>query len=250
MWRAPKDPSIHADIGVDASTLVRFQRTCQEQGHRITVSALVCRAAAYALDRVPEVNVVPRWGRMVPRRKVRVWLYATDDQGHVVGRALSDADTMDLVTMQGLIDQSSRHRSQEAPRRARRWYRRARMPTALLRGVLGIGGALTHNLGLGRRLDRDGFGAVGVTNLGSIGIEQPPSIPIPPSLRHVFMLSIGTVHDRVIAVDGEPRVVPWLPITGTLDHRAMVGIVAARVLEAFQDALTQEDLLRSFLEQA
>ena len=56
-----------------------------------------------------------------------------------------------------------------------------------------------------------------------IPIVQPPTVAI---------LGAGRVRDEVVAVDGKPAVHPILPLSLTIDHRAVTGGEATRFLAA------------------
>lgn len=248
VYHAPRDPSIFADAGVDAGALLRFQEEMAGSGQRTTVTAIVAKAAARALVNVPEANVVWRRGRWHARRSVRLWIYATDEEGRVAGRPILDADSLPIHRVQELLDRMNRRMGTP---RGRKTYRAAHLlHGAPLRLATRLVGSWLHTFGLGGRkgLDNEGFGAIGITNVGSIGVRLAPAVAIPPISRHTVLLAVGQVHDVPVAQGQQVVVRPWLSLTATLDHRAIVGWYAKRLLDAFQEGLTDAAVLRSYVD--
>ena len=75
-----------------------------------------------------------------------------------------------------------------------------------------------------------------ISNLGMYGVDQFSAIITPPQAA---ILAVGTIADRVVAVDGRPAVRPMMTLTVSCDHRVADGARAAMFLadlvEAFAD---------------
>ena len=83
-------------------------------------------------------------------------------------------------------------------------------------------------------------GTFTISNLGMFGVEQFTAILNPPE---VAILSIGTITDVPVGVDGEVVLRPIMQVTINADHRAVDGAVAARFLSALKKALENPWLL-------
>lgn len=68
-----------------------------------------------------------------------------------------------------------------------------------------------------------------LSNFGTFGGRYANPIVQPPT---VAILGAGRVRDEVVAVDGKPAVHPILPLSLTIDHRAVTGGEATRFLSA------------------
>jgi len=68
-----------------------------------------------------------------------------------------------------------------------------------------------------------------LSNFGTFGGRYANPIVQPPT---VAILGAGRVRDEVVAVDGQPAVHPILPLSLTIDHRAVTGGEATRFLSA------------------
>lgn len=79
-----------------------------------------------------------------------------------------------------------------------------------------------------------------VSNLGSMGIESFTPIVNPPQTA---ILGVDCVVKRIKEVDGEDVVYPAMGLSLTVDHRALDGADAARILKDIGFALENIDLL-------
>ncbi len=82
-------------------------------------------------------------------------------------------------------------------------------------------------------------GTFTISNLGMFGIERFIAVLNPPQ---VAILAVGSVEDRVVAVDGEPSVRPRMELTLTCDHRAVDGATGAQFLTTVKKFLEEPGL--------
>ena len=66
-----------------------------------------------------------------------------------------------------------------------------------------------------------------ISNLGMYHVDQFTAIITPPQAA---ILAVGSIADRVVAVDGKPAVRPMMTLTLSCDHRAADGARAAMFL--------------------
>src|SRR5438094_1783587 len=86
--------------------------------------------------------------------------------------------------------------------------------------------------------DLDG-GTFTISNLGMFGIERFVAVLNPPQAA---ILAIGSVEDKVVAVDGQPVVRPRMELTLTCDHRAVDGATGAEFLRDLKAFLEEPGL--------
>jgi len=77
-----------------------------------------------------------------------------------------------------------------------------------------------------------------ISNLGMHHVDQFTAIIIPPQAA---ILAVGSVADRVIAVDGKPAVQAMMGLTLSCDHRAVDGARAAMFLSDLAEAVRQPE---------
>jgi pyruvate dehydrogenase E2 component (dihydrolipoamide acetyltransferase) len=86
--------------------------------------------------------------------------------------------------------------------------------------------------------DLDG-GTFTISNLGMFGIERFVAVLNPPQAA---ILAVGSIEDRVVAVDGQPVVRPRMELTLTCDHRAIDGATGAEFLRDVKAFLEEPGL--------
>jgi pyruvate dehydrogenase E2 component (dihydrolipoamide acetyltransferase) len=86
--------------------------------------------------------------------------------------------------------------------------------------------------------DLDG-GTFTISNLGMFGIERFIAVLNPPQSA---ILAVGSVEDKVVAVDGQPAVRPRMELTLTCDHRAIDGATGAQFLTTVKSFVEEPGL--------
>ena len=74
-----------------------------------------------------------------------------------------------------------------------------------------------------------------ISNLGMYHVDQFSAIITPPQAA---ILAVGSIADRVVAVDGKPAVRPMMTLTVSCDHRAADGARAAMFLNDLAEAIS------------
>ncbi len=72
-----------------------------------------------------------------------------------------------------------------------------------------------------------------ISNLGMYHVDQFSAIITPPQAA---ILAVGSITDRIVAIDGKPAVRPRMSLTLSCDHRVADGARAALFLESLADA--------------
>jgi pyruvate dehydrogenase E2 component (dihydrolipoamide acetyltransferase) len=73
-----------------------------------------------------------------------------------------------------------------------------------------------------------------ISNLGMYQVDQFTAIITPPQAA---ILAVGSILDRVVAIEGTPTVRPMMSVTISCDHRVADGARAARFLSDLAEAL-------------
>ena len=82
-------------------------------------------------------------------------------------------------------------------------------------------------------------GTFTISNLGMYGVDAFSAIINPPQAA---ILALGSITDRVVAIDGQPSVQSMLSLTLSCDHRVVDGARAAQFLQTLVGFI--EDPLR------
>jgi pyruvate dehydrogenase E2 component (dihydrolipoamide acetyltransferase) len=79
-----------------------------------------------------------------------------------------------------------------------------------------------------------------ISNLGMYHVDQFTAIITPPQAA---ILAVGSIADRVVAIEGKPAVRPMMTLTLSCDHRAVDGARAATFLHDLAEALAEPQSL-------
>jgi pyruvate dehydrogenase E2 component (dihydrolipoamide acetyltransferase) len=77
-----------------------------------------------------------------------------------------------------------------------------------------------------------------ISNLGMYHVNQFSAIIIPPQAA---ILAVGSIADRVVAVEGKPAVRPMMTLTLSCDHRAADGARAAMFMNDLAEAVREPE---------
>ncbi|MBN8473051.1 2-oxo acid dehydrogenase subunit E2 [Corallococcus exiguus] len=245
-WRAPRDPTAYAALEVRMEPALAFMATHRTlTGRRLTVTHLVAKAAADALRRYPEANVMLRGQRPWLREDVGVCV--------LVVQPASGASRVDLTTatvhradqksLEALADamesRVSRVRAREDVEIERGKRRSSLLPGWLMGPALRLLSFVWYGLNVNLRrvgMPFDPFGSVAVTNLGSLGLERG-FVAMVPYTRVPLLLAPGLVRDVPVVRDGALVPGKAMTLTCTWDARLIDVDLAARVLRHIGGAL-------------
>jgi pyruvate dehydrogenase E2 component (dihydrolipoamide acetyltransferase) len=178
---------------VDAKKFRKWHKHAQDRNQtKLTYTDLLVKLVAHALRAHVRVNAAWIDGRIVANEGVHIGLAVAVEDGLLVP-VIRDADHLGLEE----IAQA-----------------RADLVARAQAGKLGVnelqGGTFT------------------ISNLGMFGIDQFSAIINPPQAA---ILAVGRIVERVVAVDGKPKVRPMLTLNLSSDHRVVDGAQSARFLD-------------------
>ena len=202
MWKVMADrltqswttvPHFFLARDVDAKRFKKWHSRGQERSQsKLTYTDLLVKLVAQSLRVHDRANAAWVDGRIVANAGVHIGLAVAVEDGLLVP-VIRDADTLSLEE----IAQA-----------------RADLVARAQNGKLGV--------------DELQGGTFTISNLGMFGIDQFSAIINPPQAA---ILAVGRIADRVVPVDGKPKVRPMLTLNLSSDHRVVDGARAARFLE-------------------
>ena len=77
-----------------------------------------------------------------------------------------------------------------------------------------------------------------ISNLGMYHVDAFTAIITPPQAA---ILAVGTIMDRVVAIEGKPAVRPMMTLTLSCDHRLADGARAAQLLDDLAEAIRESE---------
>ncbi len=203
-WAAPVfQLSVTADASALVATRERMVELLSEGETKPTVSDVLTRLVASALQRHPAVNALFLDGKIHRYRRANVGIAVATANGLVVPviRAADRKSVLEIAAVRA--DLVSRARDGKL-----------KMPDL-----------------------EDG--TFTISNLGMYDIEQFIAVLNPPQ---VAILAVGSIEDRAAAIDGTLAIRPTLAMTITCDHRAIDGSEGAEFLRTVK-SLVEEPAL-------
>lgn len=188
---------------VDASEIIAAQKRFSTEAEKTqsaatTITDLLIALIARTLTKHPRMNASWMGEGIRPNADVNVSVAMAVKDG-VVSAVIHKADTLKIVEI------SAQRR--ELTERAR---------AGRLRPADIAGGTFT------------------LSNLGMYKVDAFSAIITPPQAA---ILAVGTISERVVAVDGKPVVRPIMTMTLSSDHRVVDGARAAEFLSELADAI-------------
>ncbi len=245
-WTAPREGRLLSRVAVDADPVLDYVTRRRAEGAQgLTAMHVLGAAAARALHVVPVANSRVVAGRLVPFDDVSV-AFAVD-----VGRGTDLAPLKvrgaDRLSPAEIALQVRRGVSALRSGDDAAWRRSTRaaaaVPAPLLRPVLAGASFLLGGLGL-PMLGQPGhpLGAVFISNLAPLGLEEAFLAPVPFARAHVY-IALGTVSERPVVRDGQVVPVRQFTLCLTGDHRIVDGAQCARYLSALLELLAAPERL-------
>lgn len=206
---AQEVPHITFDADIDAGAAeglrTRANALLSADQPRISLTAVIVKACAWALVRHPLLNSRLDGQQIVVLKPINIGIAVALDQGLIVP-VVHNADQKGLTTLA--------HDIAEIADRARK-------------GQL-------------RMQDLSG-GTFTVSNLGMFGVDRFTAIINQPEAA---ILAVGRVTQRLVPDEqGQPAVRPMLTATLSADHRVVDGAQAARFLSDVRQAIEHPELL-------
>jgi len=189
-------PHFYVTVECQVDEAVKMRQQLKETvpgADKVTMTDMLMRACALALQRFPEVNTSWVEGHFERKRRISIGLAVPPEKGlGLLVPVVHDVDKKDLVALS--IE-------------ARQVIERARA------------GRPTPG-------DLEG-GTFSISNLGMYGVDEFNAIINPPEAG---ILAVGAIKDAPIVVDGQLRVGKVMRLTLSVDHRVYYGVTGAQFL--------------------
>jgi len=249
-WRTAYDPSIYGTLTLRMDRALDYiARFRAQTGRRLTVSHLMAKASAMALQACPEANAILRWNRIYRRQRIGVFFQVLmTDEGEekpdLSGATLYDLERKSLLE---IVDEFEtkvklvRERQDPALEKTRGTFQR--IPYLLLRPFLKALSFFCYTLNLDLRalgIASDPFGSLMITNVGSLGLDTAYA-PLVPFSRVPMLFAIGEATEHVLVENGQVVVGKTMSVNATLDHRVIDGFHAARIAKVLRDWMENPD---------
>jgi len=249
-WDHPYDPSIYGFLDFDATVLEARLNELKAQGSRVTVTHMVARALALALQRHPDMNVMLRRRRLYPRKRVDIFLQvAMPDPGGLAKADLSgvkivDCDKLDIAAIGRYCDEKiALVRKREDPELQKSKDTIAKIPRFVLKGIVRFFAWCQREPNWRMKwagMPKDPFGSAMITSLGMMGIETAFAPLFPLGGPPIIMLVGAIKLQPTCLADGAIVARRTLRLCGTFDHRVVDGFHLAQLAAELKKLLEVE----------
>ena len=235
-WQTAYDPSVYGTLQVRMDEALRYIDEFREKtGRRLTVSHIMAKAVAMALQQCPDANAVLRWNRIYLRKVIGVFFQvAMTDEGSgkvdLSGATLYDVQDKSLIeVVEEFEDKVEKVRKREDPALEKTRNTFQAIPYLLLNVFLKVLTFLSGTLNLDLRwagVPNDPFGSVMITNVGSLGLDVA-YVPLVPYSGVPILIAPGAIKEIPMVVDGEIEIGKVMNLSATFDHRFIDGVHAS-----------------------
>ncbi len=238
-WRPPGDPSVYAALDIPMrSALAYLERLREETGVRVTVTQLVARGVALAIQQYPWLNGIVARGRIMLRDTVDIFLQVAIEGGRELsGIKIARADEKSVVDIAREMEVRVERLRQRRDRQVERTKSLLdRIPVPLLGPVMRTISYLTYDLDLDLTrfgVVKDEFGSAMVTNVGMFGLAEAFA-PLVPFSRTPLVVLVGEVQEKPVAESGRVVIRPMMTLGVTFDHRFMDGWHGGAMAQLFR----------------
>ncbi|KAE9358749.1 hypothetical protein PF008_g2544 [Phytophthora fragariae] len=215
----------------------------------LTITHIVLSALGKALGKAPSVNGHLVFGKYYPAPTVDISCLVAVGSGKDLGVCrLPEIDKMTLLDVANRVrGDATKIRSGKDKGQEDRNKIMSVLPTWVIRPMLNFFGWLGSACGF--RIPPVGvepymFGSCMVTSVGMMGLDLAFS-PITPYSQVPMLVTIGSIMDKAVVVDGKVEVRPMLTLTTTIDHRYVDGSEAARMAKNLKAFVEDPNLLEA-----
>ncbi|GMF60563.1 unnamed protein product [Phytophthora fragariaefolia] len=215
----------------------------------LTITHIVLRALGEALSKAPSVNGHLVFGKYYPAPTVDISCLVAVGAGKDLG--VCRLPEIDKMTLQDVVNRvrgdATKIRSGKDKGQEDRNKIMSVLPTWVIRPMLNFFGWLGSACGF--RIPPVGvepymFGSCMVTSVGMMGLDLAFS-PITPYSQVPMLVTIGSILDKAVVVNGKIEVRPILTLTTTIDHRYVDGSEAARMAKNLKACVEDPSLLEA-----
>lgn len=243
-WQTAYDPSIYGTMRIRMDKAMDYIEKFREKtGRKLTITHLVAKSVANALQACPDANAVLRFNKIYLRQTIDVSLLVIMEDDGKVDLSATKINDIDKKSLVEIVDQVAEHVAKIRARKDKELEKTRQsmkmIPAIFMNAFLKMLAFLTYSLNLNLKwlgIPKDAFGGAVVTSIGSIGLDIG-YVPLVPYTRVPIWVAPGTVTDEAIVVDGKVVVGKMLNLNATFDHRVVDGGHAAVLAKSLRESL-------------
>ena len=246
-WRTASDPSVYGLLEIDMGPALAYIKEKEAAGFgKLSITHLVGKAAAIAMQERPEINGLIRFNRIYLRKHVDLFYQVNvpgaehDPVGkaNLTGVVVRAAENLSVVEIAATLNAKAVAIKKGADSEltksvdALKW-----VPWYFIRTILNISSFINYDLNIPLTwlgMPRDAFGSIMITNIGGMGGDTAWA-PLVSYSKVPILLTVGMIKQRPwVMPSGAIEARPVARIGVTFDHRFMDGSHAAVLGKIFE----------------
>jgi pyruvate/2-oxoglutarate dehydrogenase complex dihydrolipoamide acyltransferase (E2) component len=237
LFRTPVDGRIYGTYELDMTEVIRFVEDSKRRGVHITITGIFtsCLGRVLAFD-IPELNCFVHRGRVVPRKEVSVLVVVTQSEGQDLGAVKirnAHLKTASQITREIHV-QAKESRAGHESQVLQNKQMLARIPWPFRVWFVRFVRWLFVEMGIELKplgLSHSAFGSVLLTSIGTFGLQfaMPALFPFG---KLPAALVLGEAEEKPVVRDGEIVIRTMIPVTATMDHRIVDGVLAQKLVQS------------------
>jgi pyruvate/2-oxoglutarate dehydrogenase complex dihydrolipoamide acyltransferase (E2) component len=245
-WRTAYDPTVYGTLTVRMDKALDYiEEFRRRTGRRLTVTHLVTKACADALHACPDANAILRFNKIYLRKTVTISVLVVQTDGgtgkvDLTAAKIEHADQKSLLEIVDEMDETiERVRQRKDQQLEKGKGTIGKVPFVLMNLFLRLLSFLMYTLNLdlsGLGLPRDPFGAITVTNVGSLGLDTA-FVPLVPYTRTPIYIASGVVKDAAVVDEGRIVAGKVMNVNASFDHRYIDGFHASVLSKTVREML-------------
>lgn len=230
-YKAPSDSKIYGTYEVDITNVLEYIKRKKEEGKRLTITNFATAALARTLyEDIPDINCYIQRGRVVHRDNADVFVSISVDKAkEMSGMIVHNAQELSVSEIAEVFQkkvEKVRSGTESGVFAAKNII--AKIPRFLRKPAFKFVKWWSIDLGLSLpllKIPSDPFGSIMLTNIGTFGLRIG-MVALFPIGKLPAVITIGKVYEKPVVINGEIKIRPVLPFTGTFDHRIVDGAQA------------------------
>jgi pyruvate/2-oxoglutarate dehydrogenase complex dihydrolipoamide acyltransferase (E2) component len=247
-WGSQNDPSLYGVVEFNVEkALKHIEAEKLRTGEKITLTHFIGKAFAHVFKSQPDLNTELRFGKFYQRSTIDIAFQVAIDQvgsPNLSSGMVRNIDHKSLSEVAHALNQSAKRiRHENDPDYQKLKKISPKLPGIFLRPAILLLGIILNKLNLWfplLGLPRNSFGSMLITNVGTLGLEfvfpalfPPANVPMIFAIGAIYKAPIYQTDDQGRVI--ETRLERFVRLCGTVDHRYIDGLHAAKAAQVLRD---------------
>lgn len=242
-WKPRGDSAVHTQLELDVEAVLekidKLNSQTTDKPFKLQFINYFVKALGISIAENPQINSIIRMGKIYPRKHVDIFFHVVNnfqDGEDLSGFVFRDADKLGLWD----IAQTYYNSAKEIKSGQNKEFKAVKnvfkiIPGFMSRSVLNFIGFILYTLNIWNPKlgQRDAFGGIMLTYIGSLGVDNGFT-PIAPYTRIPIVVSVGTIKKRPYVLDNQVVARKTVKIGIVFDHRLCDGVQMQKIMSCLE----------------